>query len=169
MGPSGPPNYLVAKTHWKIDKNTACGRSARTVEVSNVASGVSCEICKRKIPAVARSAWDLILDEDRPEPEPEAAKPKPKKPRKPKPPKPKSYVPEEVGEAIQVDLRSEDFSEHHPQTHYRTGPDRGSDSLGPSRQSVVLRVSWVIFWAVIVIGFGTFLWSLFAYARHSLR
>jgi hypothetical protein len=76
----------MAKVHWNKSAATSmCGLSTVTVNVEFTANGqdVSCERCKKFLPEVRRTAWDLLLDEEKP-----VDPAKPKQVRKPKPKKP---------------------------------------------------------------------------------
>jgi hypothetical protein len=78
----------LRKIHWPGEGKAVCGYTTDRLALN--AQEVSCERCKKLLPEVTRTAWDLILDEDH---SPPVAKPK--RTRKPKP-KPAPILPEVI-------------------------------------------------------------------------
>lgn len=71
----------MAKVHWhKAEGSSMCGRAH--VQFTGNGQDVTCEHCKKLLPEVRRTAWDLLNDEE-PPPAPE----KPKRVRKSRPTK----------------------------------------------------------------------------------
>ena len=52
----------LRKVHWPGEGKAVCGYTTDRLALN--AQEVSCERCKKILPEVTRTAWDLILDED---------------------------------------------------------------------------------------------------------
>lgn len=70
----------MAKVHWNKSVSTSlCGLNTVSVNVEFTSNGtdVTCERCRKLLPLVRRTAWDLLIDEEKPNEEPvEPEKPK---------------------------------------------------------------------------------------------
>ncbi len=157
----------MAKVHWNKSADTSmCGLNSTSMSIEFTSNGqdVSCERCKKLLPVVRRTAWDLLIDEERPV---EPAKPKQvRKPKAKKVPVEPGLTEEEllpvvlsaVREGFQ-DVRREEAMQRGFRTSYGDGKVYGDARMfGPDRGPKTRGFGRVLLLCFVLICLGMSIW-----------